>query len=55
VPHYMYRSCLQSAIAMGKERMKGQPVASFEHEMDLWFFMGVLRQRWKDHKRGKAF
>jgi hypothetical protein len=35
--------------------MKGQPVASFEHEMDLWFFMGVLRQRWKDHKRGKAF
>jgi glucosyl-dolichyl phosphate glucuronosyltransferase len=51
VPRYMYRSCLESAIAMGKDRMKGQPVASFEHEMDLWFFVGVLRQRWKDRKR----
>jgi glucosyl-dolichyl phosphate glucuronosyltransferase len=54
VPRYMYRSCLESAIAMGKQRMKGQPVASFEHEMELWFFVGVLRQRWKDRNRGKA-
>jgi hypothetical protein len=54
VPRYMYRSCLESAIAMGKQRMKGQPIASFEHEMELWFFVGVLRQRWKDRNRGKA-
>ena len=49
VPRYMYRSVLESAIAMVKQRLKGKPVASFERELDLWFFLGVLRQRWKDH------
>jgi hypothetical protein len=52
VPRYMYRSFLESTVAMARNRMKGQPVASFEREMDLWFFLGVLRQRWKDRRRG---
>ena len=51
VPRYMYRSCLESAIAMAKQRLKGKPVASFERELDLWFFLGVLRQRWKDRRQ----
>ena len=51
VPRYMYRSCLESAITMAKQRSKGQQVAAFERELDLWFFLGALRQRWKD--RGK--
>jgi glucosyl-dolichyl phosphate glucuronosyltransferase len=51
VPRYMYRSCLESTVAMATNRMKGHAVASFENEMDLWFFMGVLWQRWKDRKR----
>jgi glycosyltransferase involved in cell wall biosynthesis len=51
VPRYMYRSFLQSAIAMAEERFKGDQVASFEHELELWFFLGVLRQRWKDRKQ----
>jgi hypothetical protein len=50
-PRYMYRSCLESAIAMVKHRSKGQPVAAFERELDLWFFLGVLRQRWKDRNK----
>jgi glucosyl-dolichyl phosphate glucuronosyltransferase len=48
VPRYMYRSCLESAISMVKHRLKGQPIVAFERELDLWFFLGVLRQRWKD-------
>jgi glycosyltransferase involved in cell wall biosynthesis len=48
VPGYMYRSCLDSAIDMVKARFTGEDVAGFEHELALWFFLGVLRQRWKD-------
>ncbi|MGH9515734.1 MAG: glycosyltransferase [Terriglobales bacterium] len=54
VPRYMYRSCLESAVTMAKQRLRGQQVAAFERELDLWFFLGVLRQRWKDRKGGKA-
>jgi len=51
VPRYMYRSCLRSAIAMCKQKISGDPVASFEEELWLWFFFGVLSQRWKDRKQ----
>lgn len=51
VPRYMYRSCLESAITMAKQRLKGQQVAAFERELDVWFFLGVLRQRWKDRNK----
>jgi glycosyltransferase involved in cell wall biosynthesis len=54
VPRYMYRSCFQSAIAMAKQRLRGQQVAAFERELDLWFFLGVLRRRWKDRRRGDS-
>lgn len=50
VPRYMYGSFMESAIAMAQQHLKGQPVAGFEHEMELWFFLGVLRQRWRDRK-----
>jgi glycosyltransferase involved in cell wall biosynthesis len=52
VPRYMYRSCLESAFTMAKQRLKGEQVAAFERELDLWFFLGVLRQRWKDRNAG---
>jgi len=48
VPRYMYRSCFESAIAMVKARFKSEEVICFEREMELWFFLGVLRQRWTD-------
>jgi len=51
VPRYMYRSCFESAISMVKQRLKGKQVAGFERELDLWFFLGVLRQRWKDRRQ----
>jgi len=47
-PLYMYRSFLRSGIACLKTARNGQKIASFEHELKLWFFLGVLRQRWKD-------
>lgn len=47
-PLYMYRSFLRGVAAWVKTSLNGQKIASFEHEMALWFFLGVFRQRWKD-------
>ena len=47
-PRYMYRSCLRSGMAWGHAVLNGQKIAAFEHELALWFFLGVVRQRWKD-------
>ncbi len=48
VPRYMYRGCLRSAMACIKAALRRQKVACFEQELKLWFFLGVVRQRWKD-------
>ncbi|HEY3615773.1 MAG TPA: glycosyltransferase [Candidatus Sulfotelmatobacter sp.] len=47
-PLYMYRSCLRSGISWVKTALNGQKIACFEHELAVWFFLGVLRQRWRD-------
>lgn len=51
VPRYMYRSLLRSVVAMLKDKIRGKHASSFEHELALWFFIGVIRQRWTDRKR----
>jgi glycosyltransferase involved in cell wall biosynthesis len=50
VPRFMYRQFLNSGGQMLKNAVSGKPVASFENELYLWFFAGVLKQRWKDRK-----
>ncbi len=39
VPRYMYRKLLKLAGKSGE---------SFDHELWVWFFLGMFRQRWKD-------
>ena len=51
VPRYMYRSLVRSVGAMMNDKVRGKYASSFEHELGLWFFVGVLRQRWKDRKQ----
>ena len=48
VPRYLYRKALASAFAWIGATLRRDPVAAFEHETWLWFFAGILRQRWKD-------
>ena len=48
VPRYLYRIALQHAVALVSARLRGQHIASFEHELWLWMFAGILRQRWQD-------
>lgn len=54
VPRYMYRSCLRMQMNMLKAAMRGDAVATFENELWLWFFAGIVKQRWKDRKAKPA-
>lgn len=50
VPRYMYRSLAVHASEMIAARVRRDPVAAFENELWLWFFMGVLKQRWAERR-----
>jgi hypothetical protein len=48
VPRYMYRELATHAIDLVRERVRGNAIDAFEHEVWLWFFAGMARQRWND-------
>ncbi len=50
VPRYMFRSLGRAAANMLRAAARRDPVATFEHELWLWFFAGIVEQRWKDRK-----
>ena len=50
VPRYMYRSLAVHATEMIAARLRRDPVAAFENELWLWFFMGILKQRWAERR-----
>lgn len=54
VPRYMYRSFLRAFKSMIGAGLRRDRVAEFEHELWLWFFAGIVRQRHKDLKREGA-
>ncbi len=51
VPRYMYRSAVAAARDAVVAAARRDPAASFERELWLWFFAGVVKQRWKDRQR----
>jgi glycosyltransferase involved in cell wall biosynthesis len=54
VPRYLYRRALAAAMAWMRSARRGHQVDAFEHELWLWFFGGILRQRWAAAVRGRA-
>jgi glucosyl-dolichyl phosphate glucuronosyltransferase len=48
VPRYLFRSAVTSAIACIRDRFRGRKADAFDHELSVWFFAGILRQRWRD-------
>ena len=48
VPRYLFRTAMTSAVACMRERFRGRQADAFDHELSLWFFAGILRQRWRD-------
>ncbi|HZM90562.1 MAG TPA: glycosyltransferase [Blastocatellia bacterium] len=50
VPRYMYRSCLGAFKNMIGAGLRRDRIASFEYELWMWFFAGILRRRFQDRK-----
>jgi glycosyltransferase involved in cell wall biosynthesis len=48
VPRYLYRRALSHVARWFRATARRDRVAAFDHEMWLWFFAGILRQRWND-------
>jgi len=51
VPRYLYRTFLRSFASMVWASIRRDAVASFEHELWMWFFAGIFKQRWKNRKQ----
>ena len=51
VPRYLYRKALKTAVSWLRATMSRREVQAFEHELWLWFFAGILRQRARDSRR----
>ena len=48
VPRYMWRTAAAVAVRMFLARLRRDEIDEFEQEMRLWFFAGIVRQRWDD-------
>ena len=51
VPRYLYRKALAAFAGWARATIAGDPIVAFEQEIWLWFFAGIVRQRWKDSRR----
>jgi glucosyl-dolichyl phosphate glucuronosyltransferase len=50
VPRYLYRNALSHLSGWVRATLRRKPIAAFEHETWLWFFAGIVKQRWKDSR-----
>jgi glucosyl-dolichyl phosphate glucuronosyltransferase len=55
VPRYMFRTALQTARHLAHSALKRDTAAAFDDELWMWFFAGVVRQRWTARHRPPAF
>ena len=46
VPRYLYRKALSSVVSWISAALRGDAVTSFDHELSVWFFAGIVRERW---------
>lgn len=51
IPRYMFRTYLQSFFSMISAFVRADQAAAFEQELGLWFFAGVVKERWKDRRQ----
>jgi glycosyltransferase involved in cell wall biosynthesis len=50
IPRYLYRTVFAHLRALLLARLRRNRVAAFEHELWLWMFAGIARQRWRDRR-----
>ncbi|HKR13150.1 MAG TPA: glycosyltransferase family 2 protein [Pyrinomonadaceae bacterium] len=51
VPRYLYRTCLKKFVSMWSALARRDAIARFEDELWIWFFAGIVSQRWKDRQK----
>jgi len=51
VPRYMYRTYLHSFLSMITALIRGDAVTVFANELELCFFAGVLKERWRERRQ----
>lgn len=51
VPRYLFRTLARNVVDLAKAAVRRDPVATFEHELWLFFFAGIATQRWKDRHK----
>lgn len=54
VPRYLYRRAASNLFGWLASAVRRKPVAAFDHEVWLWFFAGIVKQRWRD-SRSRSF
>jgi glucosyl-dolichyl phosphate glucuronosyltransferase len=54
VPRYLFRTGVMKFFSIWKAMARGDAIARFEDELWLWFFAGIIRQRWKDRQLSKS-
>ncbi len=47
VPRYLYRKALSSAWQSVRAALRGDRFASFDHELWVWFFAGIVAHLWR--------
>ena len=50
VPRYLYRKALASVLGGLRAAWRRDAVAAFEEELWVWFFLGIVVQRWRDRR-----
>jgi glucosyl-dolichyl phosphate glucuronosyltransferase len=50
VPRFYFRKVPRELWRFVRSTLTGDAVSAFEAELWLWFFVGVLRQRWQDRR-----
>lgn len=48
VPRYLYRSAASNLVGWVLSSVRRNRLAAFDHEVSLWFFAGIVKQRWHD-------
>jgi glycosyltransferase involved in cell wall biosynthesis len=54
VPRYLYRKAFRHVRHWAREIVRRRQVETFEHELWLWFFAGIVRQRLSDTVRSRG-
>lgn len=54
VPRYLYRRAAGNFVGMLRASLRRDAIAAFDHEVWLWFFAGIVKQRWKDSRAAGA-